>query len=142
MTASAALPISIGAILIAGASLGVSIWQGTLNWLRFRGERSARLAIDPSSVSKTEAGWTVELFLTNVGRSHARRVTVWLEDEMGNSVGETPVSKPLLSGSEPRKVTIHVVDRDHGLQRVVPVRRFRDEEGEKDDRSAQMINLT
>jgi hypothetical protein len=83
MVANTPLALSIAAMVIATASLIAVAGQP-----QFRGERRARLAIDQGSVIKDDTGWTVHLLLTNVGKGHAHRVRVWLEDESETLVGE------------------------------------------------------
>jgi len=93
----------------------------------FRGRHKARIAVDPGEVVRQPDRWKVELWLTNVGLSHARRVRVWLEDEDGASLcDEHRVRQPLMSGGESESIRL-VVPR-HGRSKIVarPVRKWRD----------------
>jgi hypothetical protein len=115
------------ALVLAIASLGISVWQAIIRWREFGDRRKARIAVDRGEVVRQPDHWDVELWLTNVGLSHARGVRVWLEDEDGASLcEECRIRKPLMSGGESESVRLIVPRR--GQSRIVarPVRRWRD----------------
>jgi hypothetical protein len=129
------------AIVIACAALAVSLWQAIVRWHQFRAERRARLAVDVSPLASDSDGWQIEVWLTNVGGSHARRVRVWLEDLDGNRVSEKEgLRRPLLAGGESQTVILRVPK--NGPRTVRAVRVWRDAEGDHDpDPSDQEILL-
>jgi hypothetical protein len=82
------------------------------------------------------------VWLTNVGRSHARRVRVWLEDAAGNRIGdEAVVARPLLAGGDPAEVVVRIPDPEHETKVVRVIRSYRDETGPRVDPSDQQIEL-
>jgi hypothetical protein len=127
MLVSSVVTVSVVAIALAASSFTVSVWQATLRWSELRDKRKARIAVDPGEIRAKPDHWEVELWLTNVGLSHARRVRVWLEDEDGRALcPEHRLARPLMSGDESESIVLHV-PRD-GESDVVarPVRRWRD----------------
>jgi hypothetical protein len=93
----------------------------------FRDRRKARIAVDPGGVHSGTDSWQVELWLTNVGQSHARRVQVWLEDEEGTPQSEKQrLGRPLMSGNESVLVRLQVPRKDRDSLVVSPVRTWRD----------------
>ena len=127
MFLASALALSGVAIALAAASFAVSAWQASLRWAEFRDKRKARIAIDPGEVRVGPDSWAVELWLTNVGLSHARRVRVWLEDEEGTpQCEEQRLERPLMSGDESVPVLLQVPRNGRPAVTVRPVRRWRD----------------
>jgi hypothetical protein len=122
-----AVTVSVVAIVLAAASLAVSVWQAVVRSSEFRDKRKARIAVDPGQVRAERTWWEVELWLTNVGRSHARRVRVWLEDEAGTPLCEEHrLGRPLLSGDESVLVRLRVPRKGESAVVARPVRRWRD----------------
>jgi len=136
--------VSIVSIVVATAALVVSALQASIKWREFRHRREARIAVDPV-VHPASDHWVVELWLTNVGSSHARLVRAWLEDERGERVGEQKrLPRPLLAGAESQSVKIVVPKNDRSSLVVWPVRRWRDArqaDDSKPDKSEQVIRL-
>jgi hypothetical protein len=120
-------PVAVVAIVLAAASFLVSVWQGALKWWEFRHNRTARIAVDPGEVDAEPDHWEVELWLTNVGPSHARRVRVWLEDETGAKLCPPYVlPRPLISGDASASVRLRVPRNGRSGLVARPVRRWRD----------------
>jgi hypothetical protein len=119
--------LSAVAVTIAAASFAISAWQAFLRWSEFSHMRMARIAVDPGEVRASDDSWEVELWLTNVGRSHARRVRVWLEDEAGTPLCEEQrLARPLLSGDPSVTVRFHVPRNGRSGVKARPARRWRD----------------
>jgi hypothetical protein len=124
---ASASAISGAAIALAVASLAVSAWQASFRWVEFRDKRKARIAVDPGEVVAVPDSWEVELWLTNVGRSHARRVRVWLEDEQGTpQCEEKRLARPVMSGDASVAVRLQVPRNGRSALTVRPVRRWRE----------------
>ena len=119
--------VAVIAVALAAASFGVSVWQAIIRRRDFDERRKARLAVDAGEIVSQPDHWEVELWLTNVGRSHARRVRVWLEDEAGAPLcDEHRVRHPLMSGAESQRVRLIVPRRGRSKIVARPVRRWRD----------------
>jgi hypothetical protein len=119
--------ISVVAIALAAASFTVSVWQAIARSAEFRDKRKARIAVDPGDVKAEAEYWEVELWLTNVGRSHARRVRIWLEDEAGTPLCEEhQLARPLMSGDASVSVRLRVPRTGQPAVVARPVRRWRD----------------
>lgn len=119
--------LSAIAITLATASFAVSVWQASVRWWEFREKRRARIAVDPGEIRAEPGYWEVELWLTNVGLSHARRVRIWLQDETGTPLCEEHrLSHPLMSGGASEAVRLRL-PRDGRLNVTArPVRMWRD----------------
>lgn len=135
-----ALILSIFAVLIAAGSLTVSMWHASISSKRLALHRRARVAIDLVGIQDHRDRYDVEVMLTNVGDAHARHVEVWLEDERGTQISDSHrLRAPLIAGQEGALVTLQV---PHCSARTLfAVRKYRDEDGEHRDRSAQVIDL-
>ena len=119
--------VAVIAVALAAASFAVSAWQAIIRRREFDDRRKARIAVDAGEIVSQTDHWEVELWLTNVGRSHARRVRVWLEDEAGVPLcDEHRVRHPLMSGAESQKVRLVVPRRGPAKIVARPVRRWRD----------------
>ena len=117
------------ALVLAIASLGISVWQAVLRWREFGDRRRARIAVDVGEIvfQPERDQWEVELWLTNVGLSHARRVRAWLEDETGAVLcDELRIDRPLMSGAESKSVRLIVPRQGRSIVVARPVRRWRD----------------
>jgi hypothetical protein len=115
------------AIALAAASFVVSVWQAAIKWWEFRHNRTAHIAVDPGEIHAEPDHWEVELWLTNVGPSHARRVRAWLEDEMGTELCEPCfLLRPLLSGDASAAVRFSVPRNGRSGLIARPVRQWRD----------------
>src|SRR5262245_3672292 len=89
--------------------------------------RMARIAVDPGEVRADDDSWEVELWLTNVGSSHAGLVRVWLEDEMGAPLCEEQrLARPLMSGDESVAVRLRIPRNGRSGIMARPVRQWRD----------------
>jgi hypothetical protein len=145
MILASALTLSVIAIVVAAASFVVSGWQAATHWREFRNRQKARVAVDPGHIRSDGDRWIVELWLTNVGASHARRVRVWLEDLQGNRLTqEARIPRPLLAGGDSHQVEIAVPRNERSSLVVRPVRRWRDGRDTDEawtDRSRQEITL-
>ena len=118
---------AVVAFALAVASFAVSVWQATLRWWEFRNNRTARIAVDPGEIHAEPDHWEVELWLTNVGPSHARRVRVWLEDESGAELcPQFVLPRPLISGDVSAAVRLRVPRNGRSGLIARPVRRWRD----------------
>jgi hypothetical protein len=134
------------ALVLAIASLGISVWQAVLRWREFGDRRKARIAVDVGEIilRSDHEQWEVELWLTNVGLSHARRVRAWLEDADGAVLSdECRVRHPLISGAESQSVRVTVPRKGRSTVIARPVRRWRDgrDVSLKPDPSDQRIRL-
>jgi len=119
--------VAVLALVLAVASLGISVWQAILRWREFGQRQKARIAVDAGDVTRQDDHWHVELWLTNVGLSHARRVRVWLEDEGGAALCEPhPMPKPLMSGGESESIQLMVPVLGRSSVVARPVRKWRD----------------
>jgi len=117
------------ALVVAAASLAISVWQAFIRWREFGDRRKARIAVDVGKIVLEPEGdcWDVELWLTNVGLSHARRVRAWLEDERGVPLcKEYHVDRPLISGAESKSVRLIVQRNGRPTLVARPVRKWRD----------------
>jgi hypothetical protein len=124
---ASAVAVSGVAIVLAVASFAISAWQASVRWSEFREKRKARIAVDPGEVHAGQDAWEVELWLTNVGLSHARRVRIWLEDEEGMPQSEEErLARPLMSGDESVAVRLRVPRNGRSAVTVRPVRMWRD----------------
>jgi len=98
-----------------------------VRWSEFSAKRKARIAVDPGEVRAGPDGWDVQLWVTNVGLSHARGVRVWLENEQGvPQCEEQRLARPLMSGDESVEVRLQVPRNGRSHLVVRPVRRWRD----------------
>jgi hypothetical protein len=119
--------VAVVAIALAAASFVVSVWQATLKWWEFRHNRTARIAVDRGEIHAQPDHWDVQLWLTNVGPSHARRVRVWLEDETGAELCPPyPLPRPLIAGDASVSVQLRVPRNGRSGLVARPVRRWRD----------------
>jgi hypothetical protein len=119
--------VAVVAIVFAAASLVVSVWQATLKGWEFRHSRTARITVDPGEIHAGPEHWEVEVWLTNVGPSHARRVRVWLEDESGAELCPPHLlPRPLISGDASTAVKLRVPRNGRSVLIARPVRRWRD----------------
>ena len=146
LVATGSNTLSAIALVLAIASLAISIWQAVLRWREFGDRRKARIAVDVGEIilRSDDDQWEVELWLTNVGLSHARRVRAWLEDEDGAVLCEEyRVRHPLISGAESQSVRMTVPREGRSTVTARPVRRWRDgrDVSLKPDASDQRIRL-
>jgi hypothetical protein len=114
--------------MLATASLVVAVCQAVVRWLEYRDKRKAHIAVDIEEDVRVEADrWEVAIWLTNVGRSHARRVHVWLVDDADRPLcAERRLPRPLMSGDE--STVVHLSIPRDGRSGIVarPARSWRD----------------